>query len=50
MEEILHQLIGIACPIIYRVLSIGGGAGFQTSTVSLHLYNEVGMTESSFVF
>ena len=35
MEEILHQLIGSISvyPIIFRVLYIPGGAGFQTSTV-----------------
>ena len=32
MEEILHQLI--VDPIIYKVLSIPGGAGFLPSTVA----------------
>ena len=34
MEEILHQLIGsLVYPMIYKVLYIPGGAGFQPSTV-----------------
>jgi hypothetical protein len=32
--EILHQLIGGKHPIIYRVSTIQGGAGFLPSTVS----------------
>ena len=34
MAEILHDLIG-SYPIIYKVLCIPGGAGFQPSTESL---------------
>ena len=43
MEEILHQLRLVASPIIYKVLWIPGGAGFQPSTVrvSYHpIYND----------
>ena len=35
MAEILHQLRLVVYPIIYRVLYIPGGAGFQPSTVVL---------------
>jgi len=35
MEEILHQLIGIVYPIIFRVLYIAGGClGFFPSTIA----------------
>ncbi len=34
MAEILHQLRLVVYPIIYKVLYIPGGAGFQPSTVS----------------
>ena len=33
MEELLHQLRLVVYPIVYRVLYIPGGAGFQPSTV-----------------
>ena len=33
MEEILHQLRLVVCPIIYKVLYIPGCAGFLPSTV-----------------
>ena len=33
MAEILHQLRLVVYPIIYKVLDIPGGAGFQPSTV-----------------
>ena len=33
MEEILHQLIGIVYPIIYKVSDIPDGAGFLPSAV-----------------
>ena len=33
MAEILHQLRLVVYPIIYRVLYIPGGVGFQPSTV-----------------
>ena len=33
MAEILHQLRLVVYPIIYKVLSISGGAGFLPSTV-----------------
>ena len=33
MEEILHQLKTVVYPIIYRVSTIQGGAGFLPSTV-----------------
>ena len=35
MAEILHQLISIVPPIIYKVSYIPGGAGFFPSTVLL---------------
>ena len=34
MAEILHQLRLVVYPIIYKVLYIPGGAGFQPSTAS----------------
>ena len=34
MAEILHQLRLVVYPMIYRVLYIPGGAGFQPSTVA----------------
>ena len=34
MEEILHHLRLVVYPIIHRVLSISGGAGFLPSTVA----------------
>jgi hypothetical protein len=39
MEEILHQLIGGLShyPIIYRVSTIQGGAGFLPSTVGFEV-------------
>jgi len=36
MDKILHQLRLVVYPIIYRVLTIPGGAGFLPSTI-LHL-------------
>ena len=39
MEEILHQLM--VYPIIYRVSTIQGGAGFLPSTVCLYMYNTI---------
>ena len=38
MEEILHQLIGGKHPIIYRLSTIQGGAGFLPSTVVSAIY------------
>jgi hypothetical protein len=37
MEEMLHQLMGGVYPIIYRVSTIQGGAGFLPSTVSQNI-------------
>jgi hypothetical protein len=37
MEEILHQLIDVY-PIIYRVSTIQGGAGFLPSTIVLQSF------------
>jgi len=33
MEEILHQLRLVVCPIIYRVSYTRGGAGFLPATL-----------------
>ena len=38
MEEILHQLRLVIYPIIYKVLYIQGGAGFQPSTVCICMH------------
>ena len=46
LEEILHQLIGGKHPIIYRVSTIQGDAGFLPSTVCLLMFTDVPCTIS----
>jgi len=47
MDKILHQLIWmIIIPIIYRVLTIPGGAGFLPSTVFLGFMFHFGAHDS----
>ena len=36
----------IACPIIYKVLYIPGGAGFQPSTVWIHFHQKIKIPDS----